>query len=330
MKIVSSLKSVGPGLALVVAIASAAWLMAPVVPVFDRVTLALVIGAAVRGVWGASGRCELGIRIGERQMLSAAIVLMGCQFGAGAISEIGQVLPTVIATIGVTLLAALLIGRWFGLSLRFSLLLGAGNAICGASAIAGVAPGLHADEREIGVAVGVVNLLGTVGMLAVPVLALKCGFGAEESACLIGGSLQAIGQAVAAGYSLGESVGELSTVVKMLRVSLLLPVALLLPLVLRIGDSGSSVGGRRVRGWRSVPWYLVGFVLCAVMASSGAVDSVTDVLGKFAKPALVIAMAAIGLRIDPRVLLRQAPRALVVGALVNGVQIAFLISMLSY
>ncbi len=47
-----------------------------------------------------------------------------------------------------------------------------GNAVCGSSAIAAIAPVIHAEEEEKGQIITLVNLLGTIMMLSLPFLGL--------------------------------------------------------------------------------------------------------------------------------------------------------------
>ena len=63
---------------------------------------------------------------------------------------------------------------WLGRRLRFSegtyLLMAGGNAVCGSSAIGAIAPVIDADNEDTGIAITMVNLMGTILMLALPVL----------------------------------------------------------------------------------------------------------------------------------------------------------------
>ena len=51
---------------------------------------------------------------------------------------------------GLTILAAYWIGRKLGFGKKFSLLMGAGNAVCGSSAIATVSPVIKAESKDKG------------------------------------------------------------------------------------------------------------------------------------------------------------------------------------
>ena len=104
---------------------------------------------------------------------------------------------------------------------KTSLLLGVGNAVCGSSAIAAVSPVIKAEESDTGISIGVVNFLGTIGIFILPALAIKVlHFADLQASTLIGGSLQAVGQVVAAGFSVSDNVGEIATIIKMARIAM--------------------------------------------------------------------------------------------------------------
>ncbi|MGC3809618.1 putative sulfate exporter family transporter, partial [Enterococcus faecalis] len=65
---------------------------------------------------------------------------------------------------------AYLIGKKLAFSDYMSLLMAGGNAVCGSSAIASIAPAIQADEEEKGQIITLVNLLGPVLMLTLPIL----------------------------------------------------------------------------------------------------------------------------------------------------------------
>ena len=55
-----------------------------------------------------------------------------------------------------------------GFNQKMSLMMAGGNAVCGSSAIAAIAPAIDADDEEKGQIITLVNLLGTVMMLTLP------------------------------------------------------------------------------------------------------------------------------------------------------------------
>ena len=291
-----------------------------VVPFLGSITIAIIAGIIV-GNMAPIGRIRPeGIEWSEKVLLSWAVALLGLNLNISVLSTFnggsGVALGAVVTVVVVTLLMGLLVGRLLGLSRSFGLLLGVGSAICGSSAIAAVAPLVTRDRNEIGLSVGVVNLLGTIGIFVLPQIVALQALGESTGALLIGGSLQAVGHVVAAGFSISDSVGELATAVKMFRILLLGPVVIVLGVLMRSRGGVSS---------KLVPGYIVAFIALAVVGNLGILPAeLTGAIKTISKVMLAIAMAGVGLRIQLTGLLKQGPRALIVGTLLFSIQILLL------
>ncbi len=302
------------------ALATLGLVIGQTVGILGGVTNALVLGMIFRNCFALPSIVNPGIHIAETSILSMAIVLIGLNLD---ISRIGQFeISTILFVIAATTVAlglAWWLGAWFGFDRKIRLLLGVGTAICGSSAIAACAPMITDDEREIGLSVAVVNLLGILGILILPLVAEYLGFDAFQGGLLVGSSLQAVGQVVAAGYSISDQAGELATVVKMGRVSLLMPLVLCLAFWSQKKSDGTVL-----------PAYLWGFILFAVIGSMGILpdpmESGLKLLGKFT---LAVAMTAIGLGIDCRQFSSGEARIMLYGAVVSCMHIAFILFSIS-
>ena len=73
----------------------------------------------------------------------------------------------------ISILLCYCIGKIFGLSKKLSILLGVGNGICGSSAIAGASKILKADEEEIGISVAIINGIGGLSILLMPLILIN-------------------------------------------------------------------------------------------------------------------------------------------------------------
>jgi len=316
-----AMKDLMPGVLLTVAVAITAKIAHFWLPGLGSVTLALLFGIISGNFFPPGKKFSSGIRFSEKSILAFAIMLMGLElqlqdlFALGPVSAL-IIIPTVFVTIG----SALLLGRYFGYSPGFSLIMGVGNAVCGSSAIAAVAPSSGAKEDEIGISIGIVNLLGTVGMLLLPLAAVKLGLSAISSSFLLGGSIQAVGQVVSAGFSLGSETGEMATLIKMFRVLLIIPVAILVPVIFR-----SRTTPLRSKGRSLIPNYLIGFlVACALVTAFDGDHRVFSTFRHIGKWTLMVAMAGIGLKIHFASLLKQAPKALAFGITIVTAQLTAL------
>jgi uncharacterized integral membrane protein (TIGR00698 family) len=213
------------------------------------------------------------------------------------------------------MLSSIFVGRLMGFSQPFSLLMGAGNAICGSSAIAAISPLVDSKEEEVGLSIGTVNLLGTIGIFFLPILVQLFRLDAISGGAVIGGSLQAIGQVVAAGYSVNDETGNIALLVKMGRVLMLGPLALA---VTWRGTAVPPSGKRAVQ----IPPFIIGFLLVSILASWQIMPvPLVDGLKQAGKWLLLLAMAGIGLKIRLETILQQGPKTLLFGCAVATVQL---------
>ncbi len=311
-----------PGLLITIVIAIVAQLLSRYLHVIGAISLAIILGIVVGNLYKFEGIFGKGIQFAEKNLLLYAIVLMGFNLKLLELKQMGSsVFLIVLPTMAVTFGAALVFARLLGFSHAYGLLMGAGNAVCGSSAIAAVAPVTTADEEEIGVSIGIVNLLGTGGMFILPLLAGILQLSQMQSSYLIGGVLQAIGQVVAAGFSLSDQIGDSATLVKMLRVLMIGPVVMLVSLF----NQSKGLGNKN----KFIPTYIIGFIICSVIGSLLPGDTlVIPYLRQLAKLLLTVAMAGVGLKIRFSSLLVHGPKALLFGVLINVVQILYILGVL--
>lgn len=311
------------GLLLVLFIGLLSAELATFVPKLGAVTIGILLGVLVGNLLPNMRAYNVGAVFAEKRFLPVAIVLLGIELQLSTLIELGPMtIVVIVATIATSLTAAVVIGRWFHYSPDLALLIGAGNGICGSSAVAATSYAIKANEEDTGISISVVNLLGTVGIFLLPALVNALALSTQQQGVVIGGSLQAVGQVVAAGYSVNETVGTLATVVKMGRVLMLGPVVIMLTSVVsRRQGSESKV---KVR----IPNFIIGFFVLSIIASLGLLpEPLLEVIRVVGKYLLIFAMVGIGLRINLGKLLRTGSQALVFGIAVWAVQIAVVIAI---
>lgn len=294
--------------------------------------LAILAGVLARNVFALPAAARAGSKRIIQLVIPVSIVCVGAgldlerlldpELGAGG-------LAITIACMVVAVLAALGAARLFGLGGRTAGLLAAGTAVCGSSAILAVAPVLEAEDDELVVALGTVNLMGLLAMLAVPPLAAAVGLADDAAGLFAGTSVHAVPQAVAAGAAVGDAAAGFATLFKMVRVAMLAPLVLVFGAVLAWRRGKAQVAGTE-RGFGSiVPWFVWGFLALALLRSFGMLDgelggrAVGDVLKDAGKWLLTYSMVAIGLEIDLRKLLGVGLRGLAAGALASAVLLGF-------
>ncbi len=265
-------------------------------PLVEPLVVAILIGMAVRAFAGLSEQFEPGVQFAAKQVLEVAVFLLGATmdvprlFASGPLLAIGIVL-LVCAALG----AGYAIGRLAGLSPNLSILVASGNAICGNSAIAAVAPVIGADREDVAASIALTAVLGVVVVLVLPLVMPIAGLTLHQYGVLAGLTVYSVPQVLAAAFAVSAISGQVATVVKLARVLMLGPVVTFF--ALRAHRTSSTPISLRTL----VPWFVFGFVALAIARSMQLIPDDAAVLAKNAATwATIAAMAALGLSVDLR------------------------------
>ncbi|HEX5724205.1 MAG TPA: putative sulfate exporter family transporter [Longimicrobiaceae bacterium] len=315
-----------PGLALAAAIAAAAGALQRLERALfghvavEALVLAILLGMAVRAAWVPGPRWRPGIRLAGKQVLEVAIVLLGASVSLPLLLRAGPALA--IAILGVVLaglVGGYALGRALGLTPRLATLIAVGNAICGNSAIAAVAPVIGADSEDVASAIAFTAVLGVAVVLGLPLLVPVLGLDHYQYGALAGMTVYAVPQVLAATFPVSRLSGEVGTLVKLVRVLLLGPVVVFFALRRRrIGEQRLAPGG-------FVPWFIAGFLVLAALRSLGIVPpEVAAPVREVSRWLTVAAMAALGLEVEVRALGKVGGRvaAAVTGSLLVVLSVA--------
>ena len=157
--------------------------------------------------------------------------------------------------------------RLLGFQGLFGLLTGGATAICGASAALALAAALPAhpmkDRATLFTVIGV-SALSTLAMVAYPMLARALGLDDRLAGIFLGATIHDVAQVVGAGYSLSNEAGDVATLVKLMRVAMLLPVIVFAVMLTR--SRSDAAGGQRPP---LLPWFAVAFAVLVAINSTG-------------------------------------------------------------
>ncbi|RYI35675.1 MAG: putative sulfate exporter family transporter [Acetobacteraceae bacterium] len=287
----------------------------------EALVLAILLGAVVRTVWTPNARWRPGIEFGAKTLLEIAVVLLGASVSAATILLVGPALLLgIVALVVAAVCGGYGIGRLLGLPRRMAILVACGNAICGNSAIAAVAPVIGADGDEVASSIAFTAVLGVLVVLGLPLLATTLGLSGIQFGVLAGLTVYAVPQVLAATAPAGALAIQIGTLVKLVRVLMLGPVVLVLSLLAaRLREETDQVapqvsaGDRPALGrpplHRLVPWFILGFLALATLRSLGLVPQVALApIATLATALTVVSMAALGLGVDVRVVARAGGR----------------------
>ncbi|MBQ0929316.1 putative sulfate exporter family transporter [Ideonella sp. 4Y16] len=263
---------------------------------------ALLLGLAMNFL-AAEGPCGPGIAFCSRGLLRAGVALLGLRITAGQVLALGwgplaMVLLCVALTIGLSMLAA----RAMGFQGLFGLLTGGATAICGASAALALSAALPAHpqkERATLFTVIGVSALSTLVMVAYPMLVRSLGLDARHAGIFLGATIHDVAQVVGAGYSVSSQAGDVATLVKLLRVAMLLPVIMLASAVTRVRLAAAEPGAQAGPRPPLLPGFALAFALIVAVNSTGFVPTSIQSLGsECSRWFLVAAIAGIGMKTE--------------------------------
>jgi uncharacterized integral membrane protein (TIGR00698 family) len=277
----------------------------------ESLVLAILAGAAIRTAWAPAERWRPGITFSAKFVLEIAVMLLGASVSLRSILGAGPGLLAGIALVVATAIAASYgFGRLLGLRHNMALLVACGNAICGNSAIAAVAPVIQADAKDVAASIAYTAVLGVGVVLGLPLLAPLLHLSDGQYGVFAGLTVYAVPQVLAAAAPVGVLAMQTGTLVKLVRVLMLGPVVLGLSLLARRAGNGAA-GALKLH--RLAPWFILGFLALAAIRSTGWLPQ--PVLAPTAVAAnllTVVSMAALGLEVDVRVVARAGGRVMTV------------------
>jgi len=279
--------------------------------------LAIVIGALAANLLHLGVKIQHGTKDVVRRAIPVTIVLTGASLSFANATSVGwRAFLIIVATMTAAMASAWIVGRMWKLTSGTSILIGAGTAICGNSAIIAVAPLIDAEDDDVMLSVGAINVLGLALMFVSPFAAGLLGMSDQGYGVWAGTTIHAVPQAVAAGFAFSAKAGGLATLVKLVRVSLLAPLLLVLAF--------SRKDRVKVHYSRLIPPFLWGFLALFTLNSlrwlpvlqfpNGSIPS-AEVFTEIGNILLTISMAALGIEVNVRALARAGGAAMAAGAL---------------
>lgn len=282
--------------------------------VVDALVLAILLGIVMRSVMRKPETFESGIDFGAKQVLEVAVFLLGASVDLPALLSAGPALiAAIVLLVALALPLSYGIARALGLPHPLALLIACGNAICGNSAIAAVAPVIHAERTQVAAAIAFTAVLGVGAVIGLPFLMAPLGYTEHQYGVLVGLTVYAVPQVLAAAFPVGIAAGQMATLVKLARVLLLGPVVLGAALTHRRAPTEEAP---KLRLGQLVPWFIVGFVAFAALRTAGVLpEPLVSGARTLSHLLTLVAMAALGLSVELRAMKAVGPRVALASAL---------------
>lgn len=325
-RLLNNIKDILPGFIVSIFIALFSIGLANIVPNIGAATISIFLGIIVGNLFLGQEIFQSGYKFSESNLLSYSIVLLGGTLSISKLMELGlNGILFIIIQMVITIVGTLYIGKKLGFGQNFRMLMASGNAVCGSSAIAATAPVIDADDNDKGISITVVNVTGIFLMFLLPLISgYLYNYETTQTSAMIGGTLQSVGQVVASGAMVNESVKDLSTIFKIVRVIMLVAVVFVfghLKHKTNVEIVDKEISDTK-KGKIKVPWYVIGFfIMCALFSSNIITPEISSILKNISNNFEIIALAAIGLRVNIKDLIKQGKAVSLYGLFVGILQI---------
>ena len=295
-------------------------------PTRDRIASAAVIGgaivSAIPGVPAAAalaGGVAVALTVGNplagrtraaaQRLLPLSVIGLGGAMDLVAVGRAGyHGAVTTVVSIAACLGLGALLARALRVDRRTGLLVTVGTAICGGSAIAAAAPVLGAEERELSVSLATVFVLNAVALVVFPPVGHALGLAEPSFGLWAALAIHDTSSVVGAGLAYGPLALQVATTVKLAR------ALWIVPLTLGLGAVERARGAEAGRGKGKAPWFIVGFVAAAALATwIPALRPAGHLVAEVARRALVVTLFLIGVGLSREALRRVGPRPLALG-----------------
>jgi uncharacterized integral membrane protein (TIGR00698 family) len=325
-----------PGLLLSAAVAAIAirigrtdWLQAHGM---SALTVAIVLGIVLGNtvyphVTASSGS---GVGLAKQTLLRLGVILYGLRLTLHDIGQVGMAGVLIDAVLlSTTFALALVLGtRLFGLDRPTAMLIGAGNAICGAAAVMATEPLLGSKSEQVTVAVSTVVVFGTLAIFVYPALYTLnlhwhlLPLGSKAFGIYAGSTIHEVAQVFAAGHSISAATADTAVITKMVRVMMLAPFLIAVSSYLarerahghaidNKAQGNPAAGTRRLK----LPWFAFAFVAVVLFNSLDLLPHpVVAAATELDTFLLAMAMGALGMTTHLAAIRRAGMKPMLLGA----------------
>ena len=224
------LRAIIPGFILSIAIAIIGYLSWSQYKPISALMWAFIFSITTSNIIKIPENMKTGLKFTSSQLLKFTIALLGLVTSATIWLQVGIGAINALVIITFSFLASLILGQKMGISNRLAILIGVGTSICGASAIAAVAPAIKAKEEEIGLAISGITLFGLISMILYPYLFNNTIIGKlllenpTVYAIWVGSGVHESAQVIAAACALNDACLQPALIIKSIRIFMIGPI----------------------------------------------------------------------------------------------------------
>ncbi len=187
--------------------------------------------------------------------LQASVVLLG--FGMNlneVINATGSSFIETAISVTTVMILGILLGKLLKVDSNISLLISAGTAICGGSAIAAVSPIIKSKEYQMSFALIVVFILNAIALVIFPIIGHYFNMSQEAFGNWAAIAIHDTSSVIGAGSAYGEEALKIATIVKLIRALWIIPLSIVIFFSTHKSDT------KKIK----IPWFIIFFALAIV------------------------------------------------------------------
>lgn len=328
-KPLNNVTSLAGGIAFTLLISFIGFLVAklPGFHIIGQMGCSIILAVIYRQIWGYPEQLNKGLTFSSKILLRLAIILYGLKLNMSVLFSEGPILLLKdIVVIAFSIFIMLGLAKFFKGNDKISLLLGIGTGICGAAAIAAVAPIVRSDEEETAISVGIVALIGTVFAIVYTLIRTMLPIDAIAYGIWGGLSLHELAHVALAADPAGEEALAMALLAKLGRVFFLVPLCFIL-----IAVMNKKHKGEKQKQKVAFPYFLIGFIITSLIGSyvfgtyMDVSEGFLNGVAVFTTWCLTTAMVGLGLHIHLKTVRTKAMKPLMAMIITS-----LLLSVLSY
>jgi uncharacterized integral membrane protein (TIGR00698 family) len=239
-------------------------------PTLAKILFALGLVLSFTGLFSPPIALSLGILFGlsfshpyinesrgiARTLLQSSVVALGFGMNLHEVLKAGRS-GFIYTALGISfaLLVGLALGKLLQVRGNSTILITAGTAICGGSAIAAIGPILQANEEEMAVSLGTIFILNSIALLIFPPIGNALHLSQSQFGLWAALAIHDTSSVVGAATKYGPQALVIGTTVKLARALWIVPLAL------------ATAAIKHNRSRLPFPWFIAFFVLAAVINS---------------------------------------------------------------
>ena len=222
------------------------------------------------------------------KLLQAGIIIIGFTITSStAINLISEFFLQVSLFVIAIFLIGILLAKTYNINNSLGLLISSGTAICGATAIAAIAPIIKSKPKELLIALSIIFIFNAIAIVAFPLIGQSLEMSYEQFGAWSAMAIHDTGSVIGAAMTYGGNSAEVAATLKLGRTLWLIPLIIFLSI--------SNNENAKVR----LPIFVTIFILAIFMGSIFNIkDEILVVFNHLSDALIIAALFCIGAQIN--------------------------------